>query len=358
MRQFTYFYSSYIENKHGFFTFIPHANLFHPFFGLGDIGYKLGLYPYRDIIEWFWNNPLTFKHKVKLFFPEIREGVLYIDKVKYSINANEKDEADFSYRIIKKSPYLDYVEIKDHLADFEIEIELKTKYTGIWYPITISCDYIDILLFNQRISITETQGSVKAIPYLSAHHTDTPLYYLTYDNKAVVHMRNTTLTYNIVLPKESADELKKYNVQTTEVLSMFNPLDGGKKLYLLQIDAYSINYAPEKYSETKGIMPMINDMWFLSGDGHCKMQAKSWWYTTVYDKNWCSIDLPPADKCEPHCPYTADQTRGYVWFTIYNHYDRDEKELDQLAKEKLPYIAMMLYEGYAKYYTKDGKWLA
>ena len=353
MRQFNYFYSSYIENHHGFFTFIPHANLFHPFFGLADIGFKYDYYPYLDIIKWFYDNPLKFKHTVKIFFPEIKYGLIYIDKIKYSVNSSSKDNAKISYVVKKNSNYLDYVEIKDHIAEFEVEIEVFTKYTGIFEPIIVSCDYIDVLLFNQRISITEHQGSIKMIPYLSSHHSEALLYYVTYANKATIHNRNTTLTYNIILPPESAKELEKYNLKTTEIMSVFNPLEGGKRLYLLQADAFSLKYAPEKYSEKRNVIPMINDMWFLSGQKHCELKAQSYWYTTVYDMNWCSIDLPGADKCDPRCQYTADQTRGYVWYVIFNNYDKSNEELNELAREKLPVIAHFLYNAYKKFYTKD-----
>ena len=382
MRQFNYFYTSFIENKHGFFTFIPHANMFHPYFGLGDIGFNGEYNPYLPLIKLFHGKNISFKHTIKIFFPEIREGYIYVDKLKYSVNTNPIDGAEISYNIEKNSEYSDYVPIKNHIAEFKINIVVKTKYSGIWYPINVSCDYVDILLFQQRISITETQSSIKMIPYLGAYHTDKPLFYLTSSAKSVVNMRNTTLTYDVLLPKESAEELAKYNFQVSEFLSRMDLSEEGKKIYKATFDAFSLKYAIEPYIESKfgythnqvynsqgtiydlDFLPMINNMWFLDAFSHCKVNAQSYWYTTVYDKNWLIIDLPNSICLPPDRNYTADETRGYVWYKIIHNYEKDENQLHKEAAKALSIQnytlgvlsetnATTVYDELAKFYKKD-----
>lgn len=367
MRQFNYFYSSYIKNKHGFFTFIPHANLFHPYFGLATIGFNGEFPPYLKYVNFFNKKTFGFTHKVKLFFPEIREGLIYIDKIKYSIDSNPIDEVDITYQVVKNSKYYDYVQIVNHIAEFDIEIFVNTKFSGIWYPITISCDYVDVLLYQQRISITETQSSIKLIPYLSAHHTDAPLYYLNTGVDAIVNMRNTLLTYDVILTPESASEIAKYGFKATEFLSkMTLDEDNLVKVYIATLESFILKYAIEPNAESLNnypnlfinspeklnidYMPMINNMWFLNDTATCDVKAQSYWYTTVYDKNWTSQDLPKS-KCKQKATYSANETRGYVWYKIFHNYHLDEKTLNNLTQETLGDIPKQF--GLFELYKKD-----
>lgn len=366
MRQFNYFYSSYIKNKHGFLTFVPHANIFHPYFGFAEIGYNGEKIPYLNLLNLFRNNKLLFIQKVKVFFPEIREGLVYVDKIKYSIDSNPIDEAKVTYKLIKNSDYLDYVPIKNHLAEFEIEIIVDTKYSGIWYPVVVSCDYIDLLIHQERISLTETQSEIKLIPYLGAHHTDLPLLYVNSGAETIEHMRNNALTYQVILPKESAEYLYKYNYKPTEYLSRMSLDEEGAKFYMITVDAFITNYAiedgaqnyskcPNIYEENKGMLscdfiPMLNDSWFTDTLSTCKAQATSYWYTTVYDKNWKDYDLPHSGMCpDDNDPYTADQTRGYVWYKVIHNYNKTDDELTRMAIYQVP---RALVESYRYYYIK------
>ena len=371
MRQFNYFYSSYIENKHGFFTFWPHANLFHPLFGIANIGYNpIDLSsdrPYASIASYCGSTTQKFVHKVQIFFPEIREGFIYIDKIKYHVNSNPIDDVRIDYKLHKNSKYYDYVQIKNHLATFELEIIVDTAYGGVFHPIEVTCDYIDILIHQQRISITETQSSVKIVPYISGHHTDEPMYYLNPSDKAITHMKNTTPTYQILLPKESGKFIEQFGVNLTECLFRMTTLEPGVVLYLMSIEAYITNYALEptfdlinntEVLEGKGkkddfkYVPMINNIWFKGSLETCKVGAQSYWTPVVYNEKWEVLDFPGA-PCERKKPAPATETRAFTWYYISKHCLKSEKELDRLSEETgIKGIILRLFDSYKEVYYK------
>ena len=366
MRQFNYFYSSYIKNKHGFLTFIPHANIFHPYFGFAEIGYNGNLTPYLKLLNLFNENKLSFIQKVKVFFPQIREGVVYIDKIKYGIDSNPIDEVKVEYKVIKNSDYLDYVPITNHIAEFEVEIIVDSKYSGLWYPASISCDYIDLLLHQERISLTEIQSDIKLIPYFGAHHTDSPLLYINSGADTIDHMRNNSLTYQVMIPSESAEFLRKYNYKPTEYLSRMSLDNPGAKFSMITIEAFITNYAiedgAENYSDCPNIykkedevlksdfLPMLNDTWFTDTLTTCKAKATSFWYTTIYDMNWKDYDLPNCMCPDDEHPYTADQTRGYVWYKVIHNYKETDATLTSMALSQVPKV---LVKAYREYYIKE-----
>lgn len=358
MRQFNYFYSSHIENKHGFFTFIPHANFFHPYFGFAEIGYNYGPAPYLPAINFFHSNNISFSHKVKVFFPEIRTGVIYIDKIKYSIDSNPIDEAKISYEVKKNSHYYDFVEIKNHIAEFEVEITVKHKYSGIYHPIEVKCDYIDILLYKQRISITETQSSIKMVPYLSMHKTDYPLGYLNYNSDAIIHMRNTTLTYDFVFPIYVREYLARFNIKLTEAevrKTLGEVLT--RSVGIMTVDAYSCKYMGEFYrhlTADNDHIPLIADTWFIGSHDICKQKVQSYWYLTVYKTNLTAEDVPGA-LCVARKKYSGGEVRNGIWYRVYNDIVYDEKVLDYKAKNSIQPEAGMLYDYYKKFFLKENK---
>lgn len=355
MRQFNYFYSSYIINKHGFFTFIPHANMFHPFFGYREIGFNGDYACFNPYMNFFTTHKMGFKQQVEIFFPEIRTGVIYIDKIQYRIDANTKDDVKIDYKVKKNSKYYDYVEIDNHIAKFEIDIIVDTEYTGIWHPITVSCDYIDILLFQQRISITETQSEIKMIPYLTAYHLDQPLFYLELDKTAISHMKNTTPQYNVILPEDAGDELKKYAYVPSEAESKYVTDVKGKKVYVAQMDAFILNYAIEKFvGELNGmtnddifkdneevyygdVLPMFNNNWYFGEVETCKMGIQTRWYYTVYNKRWGPIDCLPPMPCIHNGKLpaaTRDETRGDIVYELIQNFEKEDKELYKMSVER------------------------
>jgi len=358
MRQFNYFYSSYMKNKHGFISLIPHANIFHPYFGMYDIGYSGDSptnKPYYKIIDFFNSNPLEFTHKVTMFFPEIDTGVFYIDKIKYSVDSNPKDEVKIKHEVIKNSQWYDYVPIENHLAEFEIKITVNTKYSGIHSPVEIHCDYIDILLYKQRISITETVQSIKLIPYLGLHHTNEPLRYLNYDSETVINMKNTNLTYTAIIPKESEDMLNRIKYPYSEAVSRFRFDEKGSKILFINVEAAAASYMAEEvnyFSDSPKSWPLLNNAWFLGSCAICPI-AQSAWYTTVYDKNFTSKDLPGA-KCIKEPCYSADETRGYVWYKVFNNYSCTKEELDSKLHSSLPrtFIDTFCSNLYDKFYKE------
>ena len=372
MRQFQYFYSSYIENKHGFLTFWPHANLLHPLFGIADIGYNpidiTQGSPYEPYAKYYGSTTQRFTHKIQIFFPEIREGFVYIDKIKYSVESNPIDDVRLDYKLHKNSKYYDYVQIKNHLATFEIEIIVDTAYGGVFHPIEVSCDYIDVLIHQQRISITETQSTVKIVPYISGHHTDRPMYYLNPSDKAITHMKSTNPTYQIILPKESGKFVERFGINLTEYLFRMTTLEPGIKLYVMTIEAYATNYALEitfddinntgilsGYSKENDYkyVPMINNLWFLGAYGTCKNGLQTYWTPIVYDQKWNGQDYPRA-PCDPKHSASADDTRAYTWYYISKHITDSEAKLDELAeKNGIKGLIGDLYQDYLdSYYNK------
>jgi len=359
MRQFNYFYTSFMENKHGFISLIPHAKVFHPYFGLYDIGYNgyaPKLKPYKRIIDFFHKTSLQFKHKVKIFFPEIRKGMIYIDKIKYSVVSNPIDEVSIKHSISKNTEFLDYVPIENHIAEFEIDIEVFTKYSGVHYPIEIHCDYIDILLYKQRISLTETVQTIKIIPYFGVHHTDNPLKYLNYDSQAIISMKNTNLTYTVTMPVENASFLDKIRYPYTEAKSVYSLIDKGTKIILINLDAFITDYAAESnsyFSDSLRTWPLLNDEWMIDSCSICTLRIQSLWYTTVYDKNFTYEDGSFEAKCNCNKIYPTSDTRGYVWYKIFNDYSLSEKELTHKARLVLPKLAMPAFNGFKEYMYKE-----
>lgn len=349
-RMYKYFYSSFMMNKHGFFTFYPHAKWFHPYFGFFDIGFPTG--KYGEYYNYFLNNKLTFKHYVKIYFPEIKEGVIYINKIKYSLNANPIDDVKINYKLNTNSDYLDYVEIKDHIAEFNIDIELDKNYIGLMYPVEIYCDYIDIKLFEQTISIVDTASPIRIIPYLVAYKTNEPIYYLRVDSNATLNLNNINLTYTLLLPKESKNFISKFNIETLEAYPMFIPGEKNRAVYLTTINAFVTSYALEDIELLpKDVLPIINSAYFNSSCEHCKKGAQSFWYTKIYDRNWTLDDLPGA-PCMCETKYSVDETRGYVWYKFLTNYSRKDEDLLKEALSKLPPQALLEVEYYNSFYKK------
>jgi len=368
MRQFKYEYKSFMVNKHGFFSFIPHAKMFHPYYGLRYIGAYYGteaLY-YNFIIDEIkkrWQIPFT--HKIKMFFPEIKNGVLYVDKIKYSVHSDPLDDIKLLYSVVNNSNYLDYVEIKDHIAEFEIQLKIDKEYMGLNYPVEITCDYIDILLFEQRISITITDNTFKLVPYLGAYRTNFPLFYLPKQELVTTEMTNEFLKYTFVLTPESNDFVKKFNMFTSEVKPMYTAFDKTEQqdsVFLTNISADAANYAMDVSqihieSDNEDFYPIISNESYLSAVQHCKKGYKSYWYTTVYDKNWLIIDLPGDMPCDSEIDYTADETRGYVQYKLFTTYKKDENillsELKKIMFKEAYELCSSLNEEYKKHPLPD-----
>ncbi len=373
MRQFNYFYTSYIKNKHGFFTFVPHANFFHPYFGFADIGVYISKTnpigketPYQDLIKYFHENKLTFTQKVKIFFPEIRNGMVYVDKIKYSVDAGTIDEIKINYKVVKNSEYYDYVPIKNHIADFEIEIEVDQKYSGIHEPVEIKCDYIDLLLYKQRISITQTNSSIKMVPYLFAHRMDdNPVLFFNIDSRAILHMRNTLLKYSLYMPISSGEFLKRFGLNYVEGIArkdIFSPAN--EKVAIVSIDARMANLMLEYKNiknaymhKNKDKVPLINSTWFTDTFNICGLQVQSYWYTTVYSDKFVSIDVPNTICVKTQPQYSKEETRGDVWYTYATRYKLNEEKLDENARATLnlenPYVREK-YNNYKHFFLKKG----
>jgi len=339
-RQFSYQYKSYIENKHGFFTFLPNGKIFHPYFGLPTLGrwYRDAIGNPQEYDKFYkcFNHSYTFKHTVKMYFPEIKKGVVYVDKINYSVDSDPEDEISIDFKVNCNSDYEDYVEIKHHIAEFEIDITMNTIYKSPLHPVTINCDYIDVLLFDQKISITETTNSIKIVPYIYAHHTNEPLVDATRTNTSSTTMTNNSLTYTIGLKKESNDYVKKFK-GTTSSVTFNDPVNysevGYEEMYEFVLEAFISNYSmdrDDKYNN-KDIIPILNDNVFYDIMQTCQLGAKSDWYNQVY-KRWDIKDTFLAKKCPDEIKYPYEETRSNVWTTIIMEFENSEYELLKKAE--------------------------
>lgn len=343
MRQFSYLYKSYMINKHGYYTYLPHAKLFHPYFGMETIGtfYDSWALYHHDWIKFFKDNystigkknkKLEFRQKVKIFFPEVRKGVVYLDKLSFTVDSDPIDEVSVSYRIETNSKLYDYIEIKHHLAEFEIVYETDREYLGLNKPFEIKCDYIDLMLFNQRISITITENTIKCVPYVAAYKTDTPMFYLERFNTSATEMTNTSLKYTLIFDESAKEFLSKFNTQLIQVRPYMNPgRTTTNKYYLCDINAYSTKFALSTYMIDKqkddpNFLPMFSNESILDTCTLNKYQSP-WYYKGIYKDKFCCFDYPgvSCDKCD--CNHSADETRGDVWNYIMCNMHYTDKEL-------------------------------
>jgi len=339
--QFSYQYKSYFENKHGFFTFVPNGKIFHPYFGLETIGTfannnLLEKKEYK-VFSSFFNNTLTFKHKIKMYFPDIKTGVIFLDKINYSIDSHTDDSVSLTYSLNTDSNYKDYIEIKHHLMEFDVDVKIKSTYKTPTHPLTVKCDNIEFLLFEQKISITETTNTVKVVPYVYAHKTNEPLSAAKRTNISITTLSNNSLTYTLGLTKESSDFIKKYKGSTTSVFIE----EGGlvqKEMYEFILEGFTANYSLRSVNDcqNKNILPILNDNLFEGTIEMCKKGLNSDWYFNIY-KGMDLVDTMALIPCsQTQTTISADSIRNIVWKTITQNIEESDDQLSLKLEQELP----------------------
>ena len=362
MRQFNYKYRSFMKNRHGFVNMVPDAKMLHPYIGFS--GYH-GLPTFqtmespgysKNFCELFMNKNWVFTHHVKIFFPEIRHGLLMVDKTKYSIKKSEEDDVSISTKVVLDGKYEEYTVIEDFIAEFKIEISVNFGKRGsITSPVEIFCDYIDVYVQNQRISLTIHDNNLLFIPYAMSYRTEFPPEVARLDSDSTNIVVNTDLTYGFVLNEAAKNKLKSkgfavHNLDGTMLdtkklmMGITNKESGNSEDYGLPIGTMidSFKGVSKKYVVLlpESIFP---DKMELTGlpifDSEQNMKCcdyrKLGWcspYFKIYD-----VDIPASCKpqdCDPY-PICQDTPQYEVRNKIIDGYlilaDEPWKVLDKLA---------------------------
>ena len=204
-----------MRNRHGFVNMVPDAKMLHPYIGFsGYHGYptfqtKNNPGYSQNFCSLFQRGDHVFKHNVKMFFPEIKHGVLSVDEVKYSVEASDDDHVEVTSRVVLDGKYEEYAVIDDFTAEFEIEITVNFgPRWSITKPVEIFCDYIDVYVHNQRISLTVHDNNLLFIPYAMSYKTEFPPEVARLDSKSINIVTNADVSYGFILNDASKDKLE------------------------------------------------------------------------------------------------------------------------------------------------------
>jgi hypothetical protein len=205
-----------MENRHGFVNMLPHAKFLHPVMGWSGF-HGPAIFQTRSNPNYSQNfcaliasGKYVYKHHVKMFFPEIRKGMLLVDKLKYSIDKSESDTVELSTKVIVDGKFEEYVSIDDFIAEFTVEISLSFGERGsITAPVEIYCDFIDIYIHNQKISLTVHDNNLLFIPYLMSYRADFPPEVARLDNKSLNLELNSSLSYGFIMNEDAKEKFEE-----------------------------------------------------------------------------------------------------------------------------------------------------
>lgn len=362
MRQFNYKYRSFMKNRHGFVNMVPDAKMLHSYMGFsgyhGHPTFQTKSSPgySQNFCQLFTEQDQVFIHTVKMFFPEIKHGVASVDKVKYSVDKSEDDEVNISSRVIFGGKYEEYAIIDDFIAEFKIEISINFGKRGsITSPAEIFCDFIDVYVHNQRISLTVHDNNLLFIPYAMSYRTEFPPEVARLDSRSTNIVVNSDITYGFILNEASKDKFeskgftvasldgtlldtKKMATNITEnevgngndfgldIGSVFDSYGGVSSKYIMLLPQ---SIFPDKMTLTG--LPIFDSEKNMEC---CKYRAAGWCtpYFKIYD-----VDIP--DDCAPHeCPDESpckDTPQYEVRNKVIDGYlilaDKSLEELDNMA---------------------------
>jgi len=225
MRQFNCKYKSSMSNEHGFATFIPDERFFHPLVGMtgahGEPNFQTKNnpgYSIRFSNIFMSKKYYEIKHKVKMYFPEIRNGAVYVSDAKYGIKSGSEDEVNVTYEISRGDAYKEYTQIKNFIAEFEITIKVDFgKCTSIVETVEIYCEYVDVYVYDQRIRISIHDNSSIFIPYIISYRKDLPPEIALRTSGIQSAQTNTDLEYGFILNEEPMLKLKELGFTTDEI---------------------------------------------------------------------------------------------------------------------------------------------
>jgi len=257
-----------MKNHHGFINMMPHAKMFHPYAGLdgafGEPIWRTRKSPSygADFCSLFRNKIWTFEHKIKLFFPEIRTGVFLVAGMKYSTAFNEDDKANVSWKVRKGDNYQEYIEIKDFMAEITIDIGVTFGRHGISYPGSINCDFVDIYLFDQKLSIVTHTNNLLFAPYYMPYQTDFPFELARMGMDFANLTSNTERKYGFIIPIETNALFVDIGIPTSEISTDILNAEIYKEALIDRFsgeDAQGSNTASlvaRKYEKYQVILPM------------------------------------------------------------------------------------------------------
>ncbi len=342
---------------------IPHAKFLHPYMGfsgaISDPVFRTLSHPEysRSFCKVFLVSNRVFEHKVKLFFPEIRHGVISVSEVKYSIDKMEDtDDVSMSYRIIEGSRYEEYYVVDDFSVEFTIEISVDFGSRGsITAPVTISCDFIDIYIHNQKISITTHDNNLLFIPYIMSYRTDAPIEVakleVDFTNIAV----NSDQQYGFIIDEKSKEKLSDLKFTPVamdpsllnakkRVLGMISDAgnEGGISLDDTSIAAYAGTKSKYLLQLPQAIFP---DRMTLRGlplfNPEISSSCCTHWSFTWGSAYFSQYDIPiPSVISKPKpCPLTPEDCKEIQIYDLMNRVidgylvltDKSWQELDDLA---------------------------
>jgi hypothetical protein len=247
-----------MKNRHGFATMMPTAKLLHPFIGVdGGECYPVfqsggRVYYGTDFCESFKNRKIGNRHVVKLFFPEIKHGLLYVDEAKYSVIASKEDEGVVvTSEIVRDGKYEEYFVIKDFKAEFEIEVQVDFGKRGsITDPVEVICDFIDIFVHNQRISLVTHDNNFLFIPYEMSYRKNLPPEIARTDSASFNVDASSDPDYAFIINRATKEKLESKGFECP-------PID----LTMLRIKQIEIEerYADFNMEQTSSISKTIKD---------------------------------------------------------------------------------------------------
>jgi hypothetical protein len=195
---------------------VPDAKLLHPYIGFsgyhGHPTFQTKNNPAysQNFCNLFTDSPRVFKHDVKMFFPEIKHGVLAVDRVKYSHDSHADDDVKVEAKVIADGKYEEYFVIKDFIAEFTIEISVDFGHRGsITHPVEVFCDFIDVYVQNQLISLTVHDNNLLFVPYVMSYKSDFPPEVARIDSSSTNIVVNTDLSYGFILNESSKAKMEE-----------------------------------------------------------------------------------------------------------------------------------------------------
>jgi len=240
---------------------IPHAKFFHDYMGFtGSLGlpiFQTSANPMysANFCKLFTDHTMSFKHKVELFFPEIEQGVFLVSDIKYDVLQDPTDDVTVTHSVDLGGQYEEYVVIENFTATFEIELFVDFgKRLSIQAPLEINCAYIDIILFNQRISLTTHANNIFILPYLMSYKTDFPPEAARQDNSFSNISTNSDLSYGFILSDSCREALQRKKISFQKLdMELF---EIKRKATELEVQAEKDNpmediYSPETQPKTK-----------------------------------------------------------------------------------------------------------
>ena len=244
---------------------MPHAKLFHSYAGLDGVSGQTMWRTKNDgnygtsFLNYFKEKQWKYTHKIKMFFPEIRSGLLMVAGVQYSPDFNEDDKVTVTSEVKKGDNFNEYIEIEDFTAEIEIDIIVKFGRHGLSYPGSINCDFVDIYLFDQKISLITHTNTLLFVPYYMPYQTDFPFELARQEANYANLTSNIERKYGFVIPLESVDILDDIGFSSEKLSVEILDVDKGRD-HMLDPS----NYNGERYKEESDMFARSREKYIIT----------------------------------------------------------------------------------------------